>query len=178
MNRATAHTSLVVALATLGSCATEPPVPSAGAYSSSWKRVCYRSFAEDVDHLAGPTALDCGMAGLDANRRTRDRVATCAKRAASTDQPFKFGYVGAGDDSLFCDVAVRTPEGQLWSFYMDYDVTGQMGTDGRNSAVWVSRCDKLEFKPGTMFWGSFFNLSECKEAPDITARLVSERTSK
>jgi hypothetical protein len=151
-------------------CAELPPAPDT--YSATWKNICYGSFAGDVNDLVGPDALDCGMVQFEDGSRTQARKHACARKAVKSGQPFKFGYIALGYDSLFCDVAGRSKDGQLWSFFLDYDVTGQYGSDGRNSSLQISRCDRIEFTPGTIFAGSFFNLSECKAAPDVVKRYV------
>jgi hypothetical protein len=141
-------------------------------YSASWEQVCYSSFAEDVSDLVGPSALDCGMVRLDDSNRMQARKQACARKVVASGRPFKLGYVGVGDDSLFCDVAGRSSDGQLWHYFFDFDVTGQNGRDGSNSSLRMSRCEQIEFTPGTIYAGSFFKLSECKEAPDVAKRYV------
>ena len=87
----------------------------------------------------------------------------------------KFGYESFGDDSRFCDVAIRRADGQFISFFVDDDVTGQLGAEGNNLVVWTSRCAQIEFKPGTIGEGSFFDLQDCAEAPEIFSGLSSRQ---
>jgi hypothetical protein len=141
----------------------------------SWKQQCYRSFEQDVSFLASPSAADCGFLSLDATDAQRTRTLACAKQAAAGKTAFKFGYGSYGDDSQFCAVAIRTSDGQLLSVFYDYDVTGQAGTDGSNAALWISRCNEIAFKPGTIGPGSFFRLDGCQEAKDLKETVVNSR---
>lgn len=130
---------------------------------SQWRNVCYDGFAEDVDAVAGPDAIDCGFhVGPGASSRDIAKWQACARDALASGTPVKFGYRSHGDDSAFCDVAIRTPEGELISWYLDFDVTGGGGT-GPSSALWASRCTGIAFKPGSIGPGSFFHLNGCEE---------------
>lgn len=145
----------------------EPPV-------GSWGGQCYKSLDRDVSELAGLTAIDCGFLRLKATEAERSATQACAKDAVKSNRAFKFGYASFGDDSAFCDIAIRRPDGQMISFFFDADVTGQMGSNGNNSTVWTSLCNKIKFKPGTIGFGSFFDLQKCTEAPEIFSELASQ----
>ena len=130
---------------------------------SQWRNVCYDGFAEDVDAVAGPDAIDCGFhVGPGASSRDIAQWQACGREAQASGKPFKFGYRSFGTDSAFCDVAIRTPEGELISWYLDFDVTGGGGT-GPRSALWASRCTGIAFEPGSIGPGSFFALQGCEE---------------
>lgn len=120
-----------------------------------------------MSSIAGDSAIDCGFLSSGASKSERNATAACAKNAVVSGRPFKFGYAGFGTDSFFCDVAIRNADGQLISFAYDSDVTGQWGAGGGSAVVWTSRCDRIVFEPGSIVPGSFFDLKECTEAPEI-----------
>lgn len=149
--------------------------PSSGPRPGSWTNRCYGDFERDVAEIAGQSAVDCGFLPLGASARDRAATTACARSAVESGKPFKFGYRSVGDDSAFCDVAIRRQDGQLVAFFFDSDVTGQSGTDGNHSTVWTSRCSGIEFKPGTIGPGSFFAMRDCSEAPEIFSGLARRR---
>lgn len=163
--------SALLALSLVG-CTSVPPTMS---QASSWVNQCYVDLDRDVSEIAGPSAIDCGFLSRQAPRKNRVATEDCAKNAVGIGKPFKFGYSSFGDDSAYCDVAIRRPDGQFISFFYDSDVTGQMGTNGNHSAVWTSRCKAIEFRPGTIGIGSFFEMQECSEAPEIFSDLTSRK---
>ncbi len=103
------------------------------------------------------------------------RVESCARKVVAQGKGFVFGYQSFGDDSGYCSVAVKSADGQFWSLYYDFDVTGQFGKDPGNAAIWLSRCQNIEFKPGTIGRGSFFKLDGCSEAKDDLKAIVTQR---
>jgi len=132
--------------------------------AASWRNVCYDGFADDVDAVAGPEAIDCGFhVGSGASSRDIARWQACGREALASGKSFKLGYRSFGTDSAFCDVAIRTPEGELISWFLDFDVTGGGGA-GPHSVLWASRCTGLDFKPDTVGAGSFFHLTGCQES--------------
>lgn len=156
--------ALLVFVIAAGGCVSVP-VSTLG--SNSWRDQCYTGFAQAVSSIAGDSAIDCGFLSSGVSKGERSATAACAKDAAASDRPFKFGYAGFGTDSFFCDVAIRNADGQLISFAYDSDVTGQWNSNDGNAVVWTSRCDRIVFEPGTIVPGSFFDLRECTEAPEI-----------
>lgn len=156
----------------LGGCASVSiSAPRAG----SWVNQCYVDFERDVSEVSGQSVTDCGFLPFRPSDRDRAATEACAKDAVQSGKPFKFGYRSFGDDSGFCDVAIRRPDGQLVAFFYDSDVTGQMGTNGNHSRVWTSRCKGIEFKPGTIGLGSFFAMQGCVEDPVIFSGLSSRK---
>jgi hypothetical protein len=137
--------------------------PAPVAATGGWQDVCYAGFAEDVDAVAGPQAVDCGFhVGPGASSRDIAQWQACGRKAVDSGRPFKLGYRSFGTDSAFCSVAIRTPEGELISWYLDFDVTGGGGTEP-SSALWASRCTGMDFRPGSIGPGSFFRLTGCEE---------------
>ena len=145
-------------------------------HRSSWADpACYRGMKEDVEHLAAGPVVDCGFITGHTDPSFDTQVRDCARQAMTGSQGFAFGFVGVGEDSWFCSVAVRSADGQLWDLYYDSDVTGQMGRNGDHSAIWLSRCDSIEPMPEIARTGNFFRESGCKGASDVLQRLASQR---
>lgn len=135
----------------LTGCATAPVAPTASVEPtksavetpvivSTWAEVCYDGFAEDVQALSGPDAQDCGFIAPEDGRGRVRAWRRCAREALVSGRPFRLGYRAFGTDSAYCEVAVRTPEGELIDWFFDFDVTGGSAS-GSESALWVSRCD-------------------------------------
>ncbi|NOT86563.1 MAG: hypothetical protein HOP03_00100 [Lysobacter sp.] len=160
---------LIIALASCASVQVSPP------RAGSWTDLCYTDFDRDVSETVGEPVVDCGFLSAISSKTDRSATKACARDAVNNGKPFKFGYSSFGYDSAFCDVALRRADGQLISFFFDSDVTGQFGTNGNNSTVWTSRCSAIEFKPGTIGHGSFFDMQGCVEAPEIFSGLSSRK---
>ena len=171
LNGSVMRKSVLMSVFIAGCAATPLRVVPAG----TWTEQCYINFEQDVSQIAGESAVDCGFLAMQATDAERNLAKSCAKSAVKAGNPFKFGYQGFGVDSVYCDVAVRRVDGQMVSVYFDSDVTGQMGSGGNNSALWASRCKTIKFKPGTIGVGSFFDLQNCTEAPDIISNLASQK---
>lgn len=155
--------ALLSSLALVGCSTAATKTVSVDGSRGEWGDQCYEGFAEDVETLAGPDAVDCGFhAGMGANRGDIKRWQACAREAVASGRPFKFGYRSFGIDSAFCHTAIRTPEGELLSWFLDFDVTGGSSERAR-SALWASGCKDIAFEAGTIGHGSFFDLKECSE---------------
>lgn len=159
---------LICCLPMLTACASLSTVASA---SKNWSEYCYEGMAADVDALAGADATDCGFYRAP-ERATQRSAQACMREAIAAGRAFKTGYVTSGHDSNYCDIAVRRPDGQLLSLFYDFDTTGQWGAGGGSAALWASRCRLVRYEAGTIGMGSFFDLDECTEAPDIVRSLV------
>jgi hypothetical protein len=142
---------------------------------NTWNGQCYKHFDEDVAELAGDTAVDCGFVSMRATDARRKETESCARKAVKSVAPFKFGYESLGYDSVYCDIAVRRADGQMISLYYDSDITGQFGSNGNNSAASTARCTKISFSAGTIGVGSFFDLKQCTDAPEIFSNLSSRK---
>lgn len=101
---------------------------------------CYTLIDEETRRIAGEGALDCGLLPLDADRRSVRFAHECVQHALATLVPFRSGYVGFGDDSAYCLVTLRAPDGQLWELFYDSDAMGAFGTRGDQSGLRLSRC--------------------------------------
>lgn len=165
----------------IGGCVRTPPHSDARVsapvriLSADWAEYCYDGLAEDVDSLASSGADDCGLYASPSKADQKSAQA-CMRVAVAAGRPFKTGYVSFGFDSAYCDILVRKPDGQFISLFYDFDVTGQAGSDGGNSALWARRCRGISYKPGTMGAGSFFDTKDCAEAKDIADALIAAHT--
>src|SRR5438270_7251684 len=84
---------LIVLCALAASCATlRAPLGS-----RTWNSVCYEALRQDVDHLAGSGAYDCGLLRLDAAQGAQSQITACAKQAVADGGAYRFGYQSAGD---------------------------------------------------------------------------------
>ena len=132
---------------------------------------CYRAFDEHVSRIAGDGATDCGFFRISSPDSLKNQVRRCARTSWRSGQAVKFGHMSYGDDSTFCDVAIRDGDGQIWSFFYDSDVSGGSGGP---ATIWVSECRSLSFVAGTIGPDSFFSLDGCVERKDLKSELLSE----
>lgn len=137
-----------------------------------WNKNCYKKFYTHINVIAGSETLNCGFAGFKASARERAKIEKCAKDAVSRGVPYRFGYAAFGDDSAFCQVAIKDKDGKLWSVEYDFDVTGGGGENAR-PAIWVSECKEIFFRPGTIGKGSFFDHEGCEENKEIVKKVLS-----
>ncbi len=165
---------ILAAIVSAGCSSLQRPNSLAAHYS--WGEICYDSFRQDVDYLAGVNPQDCGF--LHADSYSEKQIAACAKQVVASGKSFKFGYMSHGYDSSYCDVAIKSPDGQLWSLYYDSDSRGGEGRSNDYSTLAVSRCNRIEFVPGTIGRGSFFALKDCSAAPEITESIATHRKRK
>ncbi len=96
------------------------------------------------------------------------------RRAIEQGRTFKVGYLSAGDDSQYCHSALRMPDKSYVQIFYDFDVTGANETNGSNSALSVSACDRIAYEPSLIGEGSFFKLEECRPVPDRIRRIFYE----
>jgi|GEM_PF-1185386 len=165
---------ILVAMIAAGCSSLQRPNSLVARYS--WGEICYDSFRKDVDYLAGATTQDCGF--LHADSDSEKQIAACAKSVVASGKPFKFGYLSYGYDSGYCDVAIKSSDGQLWSLYYDSDSSGGAGRTNNYSTLAVSRCNRIEFVPGTIGRGSFFSLKGCSAAREVAKSIAAQREPK
>ena len=152
----------------IGGCAQiekEEPAPPV-----SWKH-CYRSFEKHVLEVSGSEAKDCGFFTIEASESDKEKVKSCLKDQITSKGSFLVGHQSYGDDSMFCDVAIRDNSGGLWSFFYDSDISGG---NGGPATIWVTECEDIKLEPGTIGQDSFFHLVGCKEREDIRSKLLTK----
>ena len=157
-----------LAAALLAGCATlRQPLGSA-----TWDGVCYQGLHADVDYLSGADAYDCGLLHLDARDGAESQITACARDAVASGRAYRFGYQSFGIDSMYCDVAVRAPDGQIWSLYSDNEALL-----GGGITLSVQRCKEIAFRRGTIGKGSFFEHDRCERAPEMFDTLAAQRAA-
>lgn len=144
-------------------CAATIDASSVGA---SWANRCYTMVDEDTRRIVSDEAIDCGLLPLDATKRSRAFAEGCAQQALAERASFRVGYVGFGDDSMYCVIALRSPDGQLWELFFDSDRWGAFGTRGNQSQLRLSRCTAM--RPDSLS----FDQKDCVEDADAAERYI------
>jgi len=134
----------------------------------SWNN-CYSSFEKHVVAISGDGAPNCGFFTIEASEPDKAKVRDCLEHKVQTNNSFRVGHQSYGDDSLFCDVAIKDTSGKYWSFMYDSDISGGSGGP---ATIWVSECKGIKIEPGTIAPDSFFHMLECNERKDIKAKLL------
>jgi hypothetical protein len=140
-----------------------------------WDLQCYPGYGADVLVLSGIDAVDCGVLPRRGAPSGSSSPQECLASALVAEKPFRVGHASHGYDSLFCDAVVRAQDGTIWSVFYDFDVTGQMRSDGGAAALWVSRCARVAMEPGTIGPGSFFHAVGCSEDKTALSRILEAR---
>jgi hypothetical protein len=118
-----------------GVCVAEPEV------IRHWEPVGYQGFAESIDALAGPNAIDCGFLNLLDEKlgdAAKEKAYQCVQMALMSKRPFKFGTLRIPTDSYGYEVLARTPQGELWR--VTYD---RMLTDDESGRQWSEVCKSV-----------------------------------
>lgn len=149
---------LAATIAILGGCAGLKALQA----RSTWDEHCYKGFGDDVTVLAGADAKDCSLLHLERDFRGTTSPPACLQKVLPSNAAFRVAHASYGDDSAFCDAAVRTAAGVFYHIWYDADVTGQWRQDGLNAAIQITRCQRMALQPGTIGPGSFFELTECE----------------
>ena len=156
--------SLLPALALLvTSCQSAPTISQANAGER-----CYSGFVSEMSTLVPSDAEKCGIFSAHESSSTLD----CAKAAVKSQKPFLFGYQSFGDDSMYCHAAARDSTGQILNIFYD---AGMVATGDKYAFIQISRCKAIEFRPGTIGIGSFFDTEGCTDAPDLVQAIVARR---
>lgn len=155
---------LTIILASCSQIKQKEQLPETG-----WQN-CYDKFEKHVLELSGLDAKDCGFFTVESSEADKTIVKNCLNQVVKTGNPFRIGHRSYGDDSMFCDTAIKDTTGKYWSFFYDSDSSGS----GSGSAtIWVSECSGIELKPGTIGRDSFFSLKDCNSRDDIVNKLLS-----
>jgi hypothetical protein len=135
---------------------------------ASWQDVCYKGMANDIDLIVGKDAIDCGFASLGASDTATYLTQRCGMDASASGRPFKFGRCVFGGDGSYCTIALRSPDGQLWSVFVDNWI------GSTNPSLSVSRCKSLRFEADDFS----FDLDGCVKAQDVVGRIVHKTEAK
>lgn len=166
--------SLFVLLSTATACANHSSGSGvAPAYADfGWNDVCYDGFAEDAIKLGGSAAEDCGILHRNEHYSGLNPPDQCLRPLLASKRAFRAALSSYGNDSRYCEAAIRDQAGNLYHIWLDFDVTGQWGSDGANAVLSVSRCKRIQLRPGTIGPGSYFDLSGCEPDEALSAKMI------
>ena len=90
--------------------------------------------------LAGPGAVDCGVAQTGKSHARR-RVVACARKALAAGKPVRFGMVDNYADEFFCDVVVADAERRFWVIQFHWATSILAYED---PSAFVGRCPTID----------------------------------
>jgi hypothetical protein len=131
---------------------------------ATWDSACKGAAREIAFPLSGDSAVDCGFLSLDASDKDFYHIMRCAQLAIQGGQAYRFGYQNLDEVFGYCNAAVHTPDGQLWSLQFYAPVDEIMG-----------RKPELQYRFNAKRCGSitvlnnrrgFFKPQDCSEATD------------
>lgn len=146
---------------TLAQVMGDEPVAS----TDPWSANCYSGFEDDILAIAGQDSFDCGFMRMDASDAQRHDADQCAQVAQASHRAYRVGHIDADGKTLACDVAIRDAGGQLWRVYYDFDLQDERSHGLSDGVLVASRCNAIDFRPGTALHGSFFALDGCTAVP-------------
>jgi hypothetical protein len=124
--------------------------------------------------LTGKSAVDCGFLTYESVDNGTSDIDTCAKSAVESGKPFRFGYQGNDDELIYCTVAVRADDGQLWSLNFYVPVSEAMKKINAQFRLQALRCSSIRIQRGR----SFFAFDGCTDATDdLVASLHRKKPS-
>ncbi len=138
----------------------------------TWDNSCAGGMRAYAFPLSGDSAVDCGFLALDASDRDFYDVLECAKSAVQSGKAYRFGYRNIDKYLSFCNVAVRAPDGQLWSlqFYVPILEAMSQRKDLQYSFN-AKQCTSLTLKNDRR---GFFAMGQCTEATDDILRQLHQ----
>lgn len=89
--------------------------------------------------LAGPDAVDCGVAE-EGKPFARRRVVACARKAIARGKPVRFGVGVMGTDAFWCDVVAVDADLRYWKLEFDWDLS----IDPGEPSAFVGRCPTID----------------------------------
>lgn len=114
--------------------------------------------------LAGPGAVDCGIAHAGQSRE-RARVAKCARKAIARGMPVRFGVGEMGIDAFTCDVAVMDSNKTFWLVTFDWDLSVSTVP-----SAFVGRCANIDPEWKDPNGEDHFGPRDCTADPDAFKR--------
>jgi hypothetical protein len=155
------HILLLVVLACAG-CVTVGS--SLALKPETWDGSCSGDMRAYAFPVGDESTVDCGFLALEASDQDFRDVLGCAKSAVESGKPYRFGYRNIDQYLSFCNVAMRTPDGQLWSlqFYVPILEAMSQRKDLQYSFN-AKQCSTITLKNDRR---GFFGLQGCNEATD------------
>lgn len=169
------RTRITLLAATLACAACTTVGTSLALKPDTWDASCAGDMRSYVFPLGGDSAVDCGFLALDASDQDFRDVLECAKSAVQSGKPYRFGYRNIDKYLSFCNVAVRAPDGQLWSlqFYVPIMDAMSQRKDLQYSFN-AKQCSSLALKNDRR---GFFAMQQCTEATDTLMSLVHDKAT-
>lgn len=140
--------------------------------SDTWDGSCSGDMRAYAFPLSGDSAVDCGFLALDASDQDFYDMLQCAKSAVQSGQAYRFGYRNIDKYLSFCNVAVRSPDGQLWS--LQYYVPILEAMSQRKDLQYsfnAKQCTSITLKNDRR---GFFAMGQCTEATDALLKQLHE----
>lgn len=164
-----------ILLAAVLACAGCTTVGSSLALKSdTWDGSCSGDMRAYVFPPGGDSTVDCGFLALEASDQDFHNMLECAKFAVQSGKPYRFGYRNIDQYLSFCNVAMSTPDGQLWSlqFYVPILEAMSQRKDLQYSFN-AKQCSGITLKNDRR---GFFGLQGCTEATDAFMNLLHDKS--
>lgn len=161
----------MVAMAACAGCTT---LGSSLALSpDTWDGSCAGAMRAYVFPLSGDSAVDCGFLALEASDQDFRDVMDCAKSAIQSGKAYRFGYRNIDKYFSFCNVAARTPDGQLWSLQFYVPILDAMSQrKDLQYSFNASQCSSIQINNDRR---GFFAFQTCTEATDALMTLLHDK---
>lgn len=142
--------------------------------ADTWDGSCSGDMRAYVFPLGGDATVDCGFLALEASDQDFRDVLACAKSAVQSGKSYRFGYRNIDQFLSFCNVAMSTPDGQLWSlqFYVPILEAMSQRKDLQYSFN-AKQCSGITLKNDRR---GFFGMQNCTEATDAFMSLLHDKT--
>lgn len=139
----------------------------------TWDGSCNGAMREYVYALGGDTAVDCGFLALEASDKDFRNILECAKSATAGGKPYRFGYRNIDQYLSFCNAAVRSSDGRLWSLQLYVPILDAMSQrKDLQYSFNAKQCSSIELKNDRR---GFFALHNCTEATDALTALLQDK---
>jgi len=141
--------------------------------ADTWDGSCNGAMREYVASLSGDSTVDCGFLALEASDKDFHNILECAKYASASRKPYIFGYRNIDQYLSFCNVAVRSAGGQLWSLQFYVPILDAMSQrKDLQYSFNAKQCSSIELRNDRR---GFFALYSCTEATDALTTLLQEK---
>src|SRR5579859_744905 len=167
------HRVFMVAMVACAGCAT---VAGSGLAlkQDTWDGSCAGAMRAYVFPVSGESAVDCGFLALEASDQDFRDVMDCAKSAIQSGKAYRFGYRNIDKYFSFCNVAARSPDGQLWSLQFYVPILDAMSQrKDLQYSFNASQCSGIQIRNDRR---GFFAVQQCTEATDALMALLRDKT--